>query len=149
MFFPAGVIVNSGLSGQVKVIFGHCLRAVYPVFCSQRRTQLGVMEATVQAEFRLFGTLKHEGEWYIAHCPPLDVTTQGRTEDEARHNLVEACELFVISCLERGTFDQALRELGWHVVNGDLTKSARPLTSVPHDAFSFSVPVPFGLEKTA
>jgi len=108
------------------------------------------MQATIQAEFRLFGTLKHEGDWYIAHCPPLDLTTQGGPEDEARNNLIEACELFVVSCFERGTFEQALRELGWHVVNGDLAKAAQPPTpSIPEGAFVFPVPVPFGLEKTA
>src|ERR1017187_9953785 len=57
------------------------------------------MTVTVQAEFRLFGTLKREGEWYIAHCPPLDITTQGRTEEEAKKNLIEASELFVVSSM--------------------------------------------------
>jgi len=107
------------------------------------------MEATIQAEFRLFGIVKQKGAWYIAYCPPLDVTTQGRTEDEARSNLVEACELFVVSCFERGTFEQALRELGWHVANGDIGKLAQLKSSPPDGAFIFSVPVPFVLEKTA
>ena len=110
---------------------------------------IGVMEATVQAEFRLFGTVKQEGAWYIAYCLPLDITTQGRTEDEARNNLAEACELFVVSCFERGTFEQALRELGWHVFKGDVAKSAPLISSAFEGAFVFSVPVPFGLEKTA
>ena len=30
-------------------------------------------------QFNLFGTAKREGEWFFAHCPPLDITTQGRT----------------------------------------------------------------------
>ncbi|MFZ0706887.1 MAG: hypothetical protein WAM71_14870 [Candidatus Korobacteraceae bacterium] len=107
------------------------------------------MEATIQAEFRLFGTVKQEGVWYIAYCPPLDLTTQGRTDDEARSNLIEACELFVVSCFERGTFEQALRELGWHVVHGDISKSQPLTSSSPEGAFIFPVPVPFGLEKTA
>jgi predicted RNase H-like HicB family nuclease len=109
------------------------------------------MEITVQAEFTLFGTLKHEGGWYIAHCPPLDITTQGRTEDEARRNLIEASELFVISCFERGTFEQALRELGWHVVPaGAMAKlgDKHPI-SPPKGSFGFPIPIPFGFEKAA
>jgi len=106
------------------------------------------MQNAVQAEFKLFGTLKREGKWYIAHCPPLDITTQGRTEEEARRNLIEACELFIISCFERGTFEQALRELGWHVAAGEVAKPGqehRP--PLPAGAFLFPIPVPFGFEN--
>ena len=74
------------------------------------------MRVILEAQFQLFGVLKKENGWYIAHCPPLDITTQGKTEAEAKRNLAEASELFVVSCFERGTFEQALRELGWSVV---------------------------------
>jgi predicted RNase H-like HicB family nuclease len=108
------------------------------------------MEIAVQAEFKLFGTLKREGRWYIAYCPPLDITTQGRTEEEARRNLIEASELFIISCFERGTFEQALRELGWHVAAGAVAKTGEehPMP-VPAGAFTFPIPVPFGFENPA
>jgi len=106
------------------------------------------MKIAVQAELKLFGTLKHEDGWYIAYCPPLDITTQGRTQEEARRNLIEAAELFVISCFERGTFEQALRELGWHIVTGRAAKLVRKEPfAIPKGAFRFPVPTPF--EKTA
>jgi predicted RNase H-like HicB family nuclease len=105
------------------------------------------MRATVQAQFQLFGIVKKENGWFIAHCPPLDVTTQGKTESEAKKNLVEACELFVVSCFERGTFEQALRELGWRVVAGRAVPRNGD-TSLPRNGgFRFPVPVPFGLKK--
>jgi predicted RNase H-like HicB family nuclease len=109
------------------------------------------MKITVQAEFRLFGTIKRQGGWYVAHCPPLDITTQGKTEDEARRNLIEASELFVISCFERGTFEQALRELGWHVVPaGSVARiGEKGPVAVPPGAFGFPIPIPFGFEKAA
>jgi predicted RNase H-like HicB family nuclease len=107
------------------------------------------MQVVVQAEFRLFGLLKKENGWYIAHCPPLDISTQGRTEDEAKKNLVEASELFVVSCFERGTFEQALRELGWHVVAGRVVPHNGEPPDLPHGGFYFPVPVPFGFEKFA
>jgi predicted RNase H-like HicB family nuclease len=80
------------------------------------------MQIIVQAEFRLFGSIKRQDRWYVAHCPPLDITTQGRTEEEARKNLIEASELFVVSCFERGTLHQALRELGWRMNQGLVLK---------------------------
>ncbi|MGA2697606.1 MAG: type II toxin-antitoxin system HicB family antitoxin [Terriglobales bacterium] len=109
------------------------------------------MQAIVQATFQLFGTMKEEDGWYIAHCPPLDITTQGRTPDEARNNLIEAADFFVVSCFERGTFEQALRELGWHVVAGrpSAADPAEPPKDLPSGGFRFPVPVPFGFEKVA
>jgi predicted RNase H-like HicB family nuclease len=105
------------------------------------------MQLLVQAQFQLFGMMKREHGWYIAHCPPLDITTQGRTEDEAKKNLIEASELFVVSCFERGTFEQALRELGWHVVAGRAVPHDGEPQRMPAGGFSFPVPVPFGFEK--
>lgn len=99
------------------------------------------MKVTVQAEFKLFGVIKREGKWYIASCPPLDLTTQGRTEKEAKKNLVEASQLFITSCLERGTLDQALKELGFVPLQGQPEK-------IPAGAFPLAVPIPFGLEKS-
>jgi predicted RNase H-like HicB family nuclease len=106
------------------------------------------MPVIVKAQFQLFGVIKKQNGWYVAYCPPLDLTTQGQTESEAKKNLIEASELFVISCFERGTFDQALRELGWSVVRGAVQMPRkRDVPNIPHGTFRFPVPVPFGLEK--
>lgn len=42
----------------------------------------------------LTAIIEREGEGYVALCPELDVASQGETVEEARHNLVEALELF-------------------------------------------------------
>ena len=34
-----------------------------------------------------------EGDWFVAQCLEVDVTSQGKTEDEALRNLREALEL--------------------------------------------------------
>jgi predicted RNase H-like HicB family nuclease len=45
---------------------------------------------------RVFTALiEREGDGYVALCPELDVASQGRTIEEARHNLAEAVELFL------------------------------------------------------
>ena len=38
-----------------------------------------------------------EDDWYVARCVELDVTSQGRTFEEAKENLKEAVELYVQS----------------------------------------------------
>lgn len=93
-------------------------------------------------QFNFFGMVKREGGWYVAHCPPLDITTQGRTEAEAKQNLIEASELFLISCIERGSLDQALRELGFKEVQAKIQNR-------PQHAFSMQIPVPLLFEKHA
>ena len=36
-----------------------------------------------------------EGDWQVAHCPELDVTSQGRTYDQALKNLREAIQAYL------------------------------------------------------
>ena len=38
-----------------------------------------------------------EGDWQVARCPELDVTSQGRTYDQALKNLREAIQLHLDS----------------------------------------------------
>jgi predicted RNase H-like HicB family nuclease len=106
------------------------------------------MRVAVQAEFKLFGVLKRQGDWYVAYCPPLDITTQGRTQAEAKENLKEAAYLFMVSCFERGTFEQAMRELGWSVARGNGSAQHAKSAKAPAGAFHFPIPIPFGFEKT-
>lgn len=102
------------------------------------------MKVEIKAQFTLFGQIKREGKWYIAHCPPLDITTQGRTAEEAKNNLFEASEFFFISCFERGTLDQALRELGFV----PLKLNQKALNPKPKgNFFPMDIPIPLGLDK--
>jgi len=95
---------------------------------------------TIRAEFSLFGTIRRKSGWYIAYCPPLDIATQGRTVAEAKKNLIEAAELFLASCLERGTLDRALKELGF------VPSKGKP-EQVPKAAFPLVVPLLLGFDR--
>jgi predicted RNase H-like HicB family nuclease len=44
---------------------------------------------TVHAVFQ------NDGKWFIARCPDVPVTTQGRTLSAAKKNLREAVELYI------------------------------------------------------
>ena len=43
---------------------------------------------------RLTAAIGHEGDWYVARCLEVEVTSQGRTVDEAHANLAEALGLY-------------------------------------------------------
>jgi Uncharacterized conserved protein len=43
---------------------------------------------------RLTAAVTKEDEWYVARCLEVEVTSQGKTMDEALDNLREALELY-------------------------------------------------------
>lgn len=47
---------------------------------------------------------------WVATCPMVGVSSQGKNTDDAKRCLQEAVELWFESCIERGVLDQALRE---------------------------------------
>ncbi len=72
------------------------------------------MPDTVAIAVRLRCFLRREADYWVSGCPSLDVHSQAETAEGAKEALQEAVELWVESCLERGTLEQALREVGWH-----------------------------------
>ena len=46
---------------------------------------------------RFSALITKEEKWYVARCPELNVTTQGKTIEEAKKNLAEAIELYIES----------------------------------------------------
>ena len=71
------------------------------------------MTARVQLEFTVPAEVREEGAYFVAGCPPLDVFSQGETEELALANLAEALQLFVESCYERGTLETVLKDCGF------------------------------------
>src|SRR5207244_6395680 len=101
------------------------------------------MKIELKAQFVLFGQMERDDSWYIAHCPPLGLSSQGRTAAEAKKNLREASELFLISCFERGTLEQALKELGFKPV-----PERQSVVSLKKNCFKLPIQIPFGIDKS-
>lgn len=57
--------------------------------------------------------LTRKEKWVLASCPALDVFAQGSSEEDAKKNIMEAMNLFLTSCLERGTLEAVLKECGF------------------------------------
>jgi len=85
-----------------------------------------------------------EVEAYTACCPPLDVWSQGDTKKEAEHNIKEAVSLFLISCLERGTIGQVLKESGWTPIPTKAKSKAKRAKSTP-DEKNVNIPLPMAM----
>ncbi len=93
----------------------------------------------VKFSVTLPATVKKKGVYYISCCQLLDVMSQGKTEKIALNNLKEALSLFFISCFERGTLDEALKECGF------TPASTKPRKS-DFDKY-IDVPIPFEVNK--
>ncbi len=98
------------------------------------------MGGLLKLEFRLPVKIEREGHWYISICPVLDVISQGKTRDEALTNLKQALQLFIESCIERGTLEQVLRESGFH--RREIEESAEEIASDDGQEY---INVPFSL----
>ncbi len=45
--------------------------------------------------YRFSALITKEDDWYVARCPELGVTSQGKDVESARANLREAIELYI------------------------------------------------------
>jgi len=86
--------------------------------------------------FRLPILIKKKAGMYVICCPPLDIWSQGKTESEARKNIKEAIKLFLITCIEKGTLNEVLKECGFKPVRNIKTPKDRRYVNIP---ISFSM----------
>ena len=83
--------------------------------------------------------VKKEGRYFISSCPALKVSSQATTEKKAKSNLIEAVSLFLVSCYERGTLDQVLKECGFVPAHDKKSKKRRR----EPQGETITVPLPF------
>lgn len=70
-------------------------------------------------------------DMFVSSCPPLDVFSQGETEQQALDNLVEALTLFLESCYEHGNLDEVLKECGFEAVTSESLPTEMSAVEVP------------------
>ena len=49
----------------------------------------------VVTDMRFTAAVTHEGDWYVARCPEVEVTSQGCSIEDSLANLREALELYL------------------------------------------------------
>lgn len=61
----------------------------------------------------VFVVIVKEGDYFVAYCPPLELSSYGKTEAEARAAFEEAMQIFVEETERKGTLEKVLLNLGW------------------------------------
>jgi predicted RNase H-like HicB family nuclease len=56
--------------------------------------------------------LYQQGDYVMAYCPALDLSSYGKTEEEASASFSETLDIFLEYCEENGTLEQNLVACG-------------------------------------
>ena len=70
---------------------------------------------TYTAEIEVFIFQDKEDGLFYADCPSLELIDVGNTIEEAKVNFENMLSLFFDDIIERGTFHEAMAELGWKI----------------------------------
>jgi len=96
------------------------------------------MSFVVKFEMSLPAIIEKKENWFVSICPVLDIMSQGNTKKEALDNLIDATEVFLYSCHERGTLDAVLKECGFK-----LSTKKIPLKEQSAKTDSYHINLPF------
>lgn len=71
----------------------------------------------IALQFQLPISILREGKTYVAYTPALDLSTSGKTFDEAKIRFEEIINIFFEEILIKGTLKEVLTELGWQKIH--------------------------------
>ena len=70
----------------------------------------------VDIKYNLPVSILKEGNKYIAYTPTLDLSTYGKSEEQAKKRFEEVVNIFFEELIELGTIDKVLTNLGWQKI---------------------------------
>lgn len=74
-----------------------------------------------------------EGDYIVAYCPALEISSFGKDGVEAKKNFEEALNIFVDETHSRGTLEKVLLDLGWSLRKKPTALYTPPIpSSQPH-----------------
>jgi predicted RNase H-like HicB family nuclease len=73
----------------------------------RRKTMRKLVTASVAV------TVFREGDYMVAYCRALELSSYGRTVDDAKHGFEDAIRIFFDDAEMKGTLERELLSLGW------------------------------------
>lgn len=70
-------------------------------------------EAKVDYEFNISFYIYQDGSAFVAYYPSLELATSANSFDAAAPAFYECFQLFIETCVEWGTLEEVLSDLGW------------------------------------
>ena len=90
-----------------------------------------------QAQYNISVTFLKEGKRFIAYSPLLDLSTSGKTYEEAKQRFSEAVRIFLKELARKDTLEEVLGDLGWQKIN----RKWIPPVFIGHESHSVRVPL--------
>jgi hypothetical protein len=82
-------------------------------------------------------TFLREGDQFVAYTPALDLSTSGDSFEQVKKRFSEVVQIFFEECINMGTLDSVLSDLGWNKQNSEWN----PPTVISQDTQIFNVPL--------
>ncbi|MDA2936490.1 hypothetical protein MYX06_04700 [Patescibacteria group bacterium AH-259-L05] len=92
----------------------------------------------VNLQFSLPVTILKEKNRFVAYSPTIDLSTSGKTYNEAQSRFTESSLIFFEEIINKGTIDDVLNELGWQKIK----KRWQAPVVVSQQSETVSVPMP-------
>ncbi|MBI2024950.1 MAG: hypothetical protein HYT03_02615 [Candidatus Harrisonbacteria bacterium] len=90
----------------------------------------------MELSYKLPVTILKEKSRYVAYSPAIDLSTSGKTFDEAQKRFAEASLLFFEEIIKEKTSDEVLSSLGWNKVH----RNWKPPVVVSQQSATVTVP---------
>ena len=72
-----------------------------------------VKKMAMSVEVQVDVVLLKDGEYYVALCPSLNVSSYGQTQKEAKQAFDEALKIFISETDKNGNLEKELLKYGW------------------------------------
>lgn len=102
------------------------LRSGFSVFMAIPKTstgcrngEIGIYSMRMKMSFKLPVTVLKEDKRFVVYSPIIDLSTSGKTFEEAHKRFLEAAYLFFEEIVSKNTLNEVLNELGWKKVKND------------------------------
>lgn len=69
-----------------------------------------------------------EDNMYILYCPALDLSSYGRTEQEAKDEFLQSFQIYINYCMSKNTLAKDLQKHGWKVRSSRQKRMKSPST---------------------
>ena len=91
----------------------------------------------IMLKFQIPVSILREGKRYIAYTPALDLSTSGKTYQQAKKRFSEIVSIFFEELIQKGTLEEVLKSLGW----GKIQSKWNPPIVVSQESQTIQVPV--------
>ena len=96
-----------------------------------------VKKAAISVEVQVDVLMLKDGEYYVALCPSLNVSSYGQTQKEAKQAFDEALKIFISETDKKGNLEKELLKYGWVLQQQPKLAYTPPKLSVFPDAAAY------------